>query len=199
MPSITRFEKSVAEAVGKAGLIGTNITVAISGGPDSTAMLLALSRTQLETGISIKGAHLDHGIRGEESQADAEYVKNLCKSISVDCFFGAVDVPSLSKVLRISLEDAAELGVGPGDRVRITTKRGSAEAPVEVTDTLRSGHVTLPNGLGLSYPDENGKRVVHGVAPNELTSSEDRDWLAGTPWHKHVRARIEALGSGSSG
>ena len=101
--------------------------------------------------------------------------------------------------LRISLEDAAELGVGPGDRVRITTKRGSAEAPVEVTDTLRSGHVTLPNGLGLSYPDENGKRVVHGVAPNELTSSEDRDWLAGTPWHKHVRARIEALGSGSSG
>jgi formate dehydrogenase len=29
------------------------------------------------------------------------------------------------------------------------------------------------------------------VAPNELTASEDRDWLAGTPWHKHVRARVE--------
>jgi hypothetical protein len=34
---------------------------------------------------------------------------------------------------------------------------------------------------------------VHGVAPNELTASEDRDWLAGTPWHKHVRAQIEAI------
>jgi hypothetical protein len=33
---------------------------------------------------------------------------------------------------------------------------------------------------------------VHGVAPNELTASDDRDPIAGTPWHKHVRARIEA-------
>ena len=99
MTAKTNLEKSVTEAVDKAGLSGSHITVAISGGPDSTAMLLALSRTQLETGISIKGAHLDHGIRGEESQADAEYVKNLCKSINVDCFFGAVDVPSLSKAL----------------------------------------------------------------------------------------------------
>jgi hypothetical protein len=31
------------------------------------------------------------------------------------------------------------------------------------------------------------------VAPNELTSSEDRDWLAGTPWHKHVRARVDVV------
>jgi hypothetical protein len=31
------------------------------------------------------------------------------------------------------------------------------------------------------------------VAPNELTSGADRDWLAGTPHHKHVRARVEAV------
>ena len=87
MTSITRFEKSVAEAVGKAGLTGSNITVAISGGPDSTAMLLALNRTRAKTGVSIKGAHLEHGIRGEESKSDAEHVKHLCKSINVECFF----------------------------------------------------------------------------------------------------------------
>jgi formate dehydrogenase len=56
--------------------------------------------------------------------------------------------------------------------------------------------VTLPNGLGLSYPSEDGgDDVVRGVAPNELTASEDRDWLAGTPWHKHVAARVEAVPS----
>ena len=61
------------------------------------------------------------------------------------------------------------------------------EATVEVTDTLQAGHVSLPNGLGLSLPRRRRRaRVVHGVAPNELTASEDRDWLAGTPWHKHV-------------
>jgi formate dehydrogenase len=31
------------------------------------------------------------------------------------------------------------------------------------------------------------------VAPNELTSSDDRDWFAGTPHHKHVRARLEKI------
>jgi anaerobic selenocysteine-containing dehydrogenase len=95
--------------------------------------------------------------------------------------------------LRMSPGDATQLGVATGGRVRITTKRGSREAVVEVTDTLRDGHVTLPNGLGVEYPTDDGERVVHGTAPNELTSSEDRDWIAGTPWHKHVRARIEAV------
>ena len=64
---------------------------------------------------------------------------------------------------------------------------------VEITDSLRAGHVTLPNGQGLEYPEEQGVRIVHGASPNELTASEDRDWFAGTPWHKHVRARVEAI------
>ena len=95
--------------------------------------------------------------------------------------------------LRMNPDDAERLGVGEGGRVRIITKRGSAETTIEITDSLRAGHVTLPNGRGLEYPDSSGERVTSGVAPNELTASEDRDWLAGTPWHKHVRARIEAV------
>jgi formate dehydrogenase len=95
--------------------------------------------------------------------------------------------------LRMSPADALRLGLAEGGRARVTTKRGSAVAVVAVTDTLQPGHATLPNGLGLDYPDESGVRVVRGVAPNELTASEDRDWLAGTPWHKHVRARIEPV------
>ena len=78
-------------------------------------------------------------------------------------------------------------------RVAVVTKRGRAVAPVEVTDAMQPGHIILPNGYGLSYPDANGRPEVVGVAPNELTASEDRDWLAGTPWHKHVRARVETL------
>ncbi len=90
--------------------------------------------------------------------------------------------------LRMSPEDAARLGLTSGDLARITTKRGSAVAPVELTDTLQAGHVSLPNGHGFRV---DGRGPSRGVAPNDLTSSAERDPIAGTPWHKHVRARIE--------
>ncbi|MBI2706221.1 MAG: molybdopterin-dependent oxidoreductase [Actinobacteria bacterium] len=95
--------------------------------------------------------------------------------------------------LRMHPKDAASVGVDDGGTVRLTTRRGSVVAVVEVSDTLLPGHVSLPNGRGLDYPDESGERERKGAPPNELTSTDDRDWLAGTPWHKHVRARIEAV------
>ena len=90
--------------------------------------------------------------------------------------------------LRMCAADAAAIGVGDGDRVRLTTRRGSAIAAVEVSDTLQRGHVTLPNGLGLAGAPGTD---IAGVAPNELTACEDRDPFVGTPWHKHVPARVE--------
>ncbi len=95
--------------------------------------------------------------------------------------------------LRISPADADRIGLADGDPVRLTTRRAAAEVRVEVSERMQPGHVSLPNGLGLDYPSEDGERSAAGVAPNELTRSEDRDWLAGTPWHKTVPARIERL------
>ena len=85
------------------------------------------------------------------------------------------------------------IGVAEGGHVRLSTRRGSAEVSVEISDRMQPGHVSLPNGLGLDFPDASGGRVAVGVSPNELTRSEDRDWVAGTPWHKHTPARVEAL------
>jgi anaerobic selenocysteine-containing dehydrogenase len=95
--------------------------------------------------------------------------------------------------LRISPIDADGLGVADGDLVRVTTKRGSVVAHAEVNEIMQPGHVSLPNGLGVDYPGEDGSIAVTGAAPNELTASEDRDWIAGTPWHKHVPARLERV------
>jgi anaerobic selenocysteine-containing dehydrogenase len=93
--------------------------------------------------------------------------------------------------LHMNPADAARLGIAHGGRARVVTKRGEGIAPVELTDALQPGHATLPNGLGLSYPAGGEGARTTGIAPNELTAAEDRDWIAGTPWHKHVRARIE--------
>jgi anaerobic selenocysteine-containing dehydrogenase len=94
--------------------------------------------------------------------------------------------------LRISPGDASVLGVSSGEAVRLTTRRGSVLVSVEVSDTMQPGHVSLPNGLGLAYPGATGE-VTTGIAPNDLTSTEDRDPFVGTPWHKHVPARVERV------
>jgi anaerobic selenocysteine-containing dehydrogenase len=91
--------------------------------------------------------------------------------------------------LRMSPDDAAALGVTSGDEVRLSTRRGSAQVAVEVSDAMARGHVSLPNGLGLGGPGASSA----GVAPNELTSQDDRDPFVGTPWHKAVPARIERV------
>jgi anaerobic selenocysteine-containing dehydrogenase len=100
--------------------------------------------------------------------------------------------------LRVSPSDAQRIGLVEGGRARLTTRRGSADVTVEVSDTMQAGHVSLPNGMGLDEPDDRdgdgvGATARTGVAPNELTAGDDRDWLAGTPWHKHVPARLEPV------
>ena len=95
--------------------------------------------------------------------------------------------------LRISPEDAERIGIADGGRARLSTRRGAVEVSVEVSDRMQAGHVSLPNGQGLETEPTPGERERVGVAPNELTASEDCDWLAGTPWHKSTPAKIEAL------
>ncbi len=91
--------------------------------------------------------------------------------------------------LRMNPEDAGRLGISSGDQARVTTRVGTALAQVAVTARMQPGHVSLPNGFGLD--NEDGSRS--GVAVNELTSLDARDRFAGTPHHKIVPARIEAV------
>ncbi len=75
----------------------------------------------------------------------------------------------------------------------MVTRRGGVEAEVEISDMMQPGNVSLPNGQGLEYRNANGEVVRRGVAPNEVTDCSQRDFLAGTPWHKYVPARLERL------
>ena len=95
--------------------------------------------------------------------------------------------------LCINPEDAARLNLGDGSMARVSTQRGSQDVVVELTDRLQRGHVSLPNGMGVRYPAEDGRWQPTGAAPNELTWSELRDEYVGTPWHKSVPARVEAI------
>jgi anaerobic selenocysteine-containing dehydrogenase len=95
--------------------------------------------------------------------------------------------------LSINPIDAGKLGITDARTARLVTKRGEAMVLVEFDDRMKEGSISLPNGLGLTYPNHSGDEEQTGVYLNELTDLNDRDPFVGTPWHKHVRARLEPV------
>lgn len=77
--------------------------VAVSGGVDSMVLLHCLRSLKL----SIKVYHMEHGIRGQQSVGDMEFVKKQCESYGIECVTKAVDIPKLAKQKGVSVETAA--------------------------------------------------------------------------------------------
>lgn len=103
------------------------------------------------------------------------------------------DTKSKAASLYMHPADAEALQLETGEEVEITTPSGSARTSVALTDSQRPGFVALPNGLGLDYRQADGTEIRVGISCNDLTTNESRDFFAGTPWHKHVPARIEKV------
>ena len=83
------------------------ILVAVSGGADSVCLLHVLAEWRRRLGIRLHVAHLDHEIRGVESQADAEYVSNLAGSLGIPITIDRQDVAAYKTERKCSLEEAA--------------------------------------------------------------------------------------------
>jgi tRNA(Ile)-lysidine synthetase-like protein len=62
---------------------GSTLLVAVSGGADSTALLVALASLARETGLELCAAHLHHGLRGRDADADQAHVRELCTRLHV--------------------------------------------------------------------------------------------------------------------
>ncbi len=84
------------------------VLVALSGGADSVALALELVRLQREGLFArVEAAHLHHGIRGEEADRDATFVRSFCGALGIALTEERIDVPKLAKESGISLELAA--------------------------------------------------------------------------------------------
>ncbi len=82
---------------------GGQVLVAVSGGADSVALLVAA----VEAGLEVVAAHLDHGLRGAESRADARFVAELCGRLGLRLVADAADVGEVARRRGWNLEDAA--------------------------------------------------------------------------------------------
>lgn len=86
-------------------LPGQKVLVAVSGGPDSVALLTLFQRNAETLGISLQVAHLDHQIRRESSD-DALFVARFCAELGVELITAAVDVVALAREAKEGLEAA---------------------------------------------------------------------------------------------
>ena len=93
----------------------------------------------------------------------------------------------------MSQGDADLLGVQTGSSVKIKTNRGEAIAVVGVSERMQAGHMSIPNGGGLTNGLRSDQPEMIGVPANQLTDSNYKDFLAGAPWHKYVPAQIEPV------
>lgn len=88
---------------------GETIAVALSGGKDSVCLLHLLLSVKDELNLTVKAIHVDHSIRGEESDRDREFVKTLCQNLSVPLKVLKVDAVSYSEQNHLSLEQGARI------------------------------------------------------------------------------------------
>lgn len=85
---------------------GNCIVVGLSGGPDSLAMLHALSRLRKELEIKIVAVHINHMLRGKLADADEAFVKGFCKEFDIPCHTFRVDVDRFASENNMSFEEA---------------------------------------------------------------------------------------------
>lgn len=88
---------------------GDRVLVGISGGADSVCLLLLLSKLQKEMDFELMAVHVEHGIRGEESKEDAEFVEALCQHNEIPCQVVEVDVPAYSAKTGLGTEETARI------------------------------------------------------------------------------------------
>ena len=85
---------------------GDKIVLAVSGGPDSIAMLYILNEIKKEEKIKfdIVVAHVNHMIR-KEAASDEEFVKNVCENMKVEFFSKSIDVKKIANTNKAGLEE----------------------------------------------------------------------------------------------
>lgn len=86
---------------------GERVGIAVSGGADSVALLRAMVELREELGIVLSVVHLNHGIRGAESDTDAEFVAQMAADHKLYLHQASEDVPSFAKKWKLSTEAAA--------------------------------------------------------------------------------------------
>jgi tRNA(Ile)-lysidine synthase len=160
MSSVKSLEQRVLEAIRRSRLVvpGDRVAVAVSGGADSVALLRLFDSLREALGITLAVVHFDHGLRGAESDADAQFVAELARTHDLPLILEREDVAGVAAARKWNLEDAArrlryaffERVVAAGRATHIAVAHTADDQAETVLAHLLRG--TGPTGLAGIYP-----------------------------------------------
>lgn len=98
----------ISDFIAAHGLLprGSPVVAGVSGGADSLALLLVLAGLRETLDLKIQIAHLNHGLRGSDSDQDEAFVQEWGRRLKLDCAVRRVDVRALAEANKQGLEDA---------------------------------------------------------------------------------------------
>jgi len=105
-----RLERRVLRFVQQQGLFqpGERVVVGVSGGPDSTALLVILSRLREQLSLKLSVAHFNHMLRSsQEAEEDLAFVEAMAGAVELRLFTAAGNVGTIARLNHESLESAA--------------------------------------------------------------------------------------------
>ena len=181
------LKKSLLADIRAHGLLKTGETVlaAVSGGPDSVFLLYLLLSMKNELGIEVRAAHLNHGLRGREADADAAFVRMLAGKLGVPVTIKKLDVKAISRKKKQSIETAAR--EARREFLQATARKhrcGKIATGHTRDDQAETVLMHLVRGSGLAglagIPRVNGPfiRPLLGIGRADLLAYLDRNKLA---------------------
>ncbi len=154
---------------------GDALVVGVSGGPDSVALLDLLRRLAESWDLRLHVAHLHHGIRGADADADAAFVAALAERWGLPYTVGHADLPEIARQEQLALEEAcrrvryaflARVAEQVGARTIAVAHHADDQAETVLMHLLRG---TGPAGLRGMLP---ATPLVDYVLPGEARGTE---------------------------
>lgn len=163
---------------------GDRVLIGVSGGADSIALLEFFVSVKEKYDLDICVAHIEHGIRGEDSVSDAEFVENYCKKLGVKFYLKTIDAPNLAKKAKMGVEEYSRMARYDFFNTIECDKIATAH---NLTDNIETLLFRLARGTGLkgacSIPAVRGKIIRPFI---EVSSSEIRKWCNDNNIHYRV-------------
>ncbi|MEA2087767.1 MAG: tRNA lysidine(34) synthetase TilS [Candidatus Caldatribacteriota bacterium] len=103
------LEEKVLQTIKKFDMLSFNdrVLIGISGGPDSVTLLNILLSFKKRYNLSFFIAHLDHMLRGKESDEDVSFVKNLAQELGLPCEVKSCNLTKIARKEHLTIEEAA--------------------------------------------------------------------------------------------